>query len=118
MKNEKVLESIAEGSVLIAEFLGWHKCDCGNTPIHYKRGELNYQVTNVHDMKFNTSWDWLMPVFRKIKMIEDKIHFDERGNELIKVIEKYICLVQIEDTHLYLVEFIIWFNSIDSKTSH
>jgi hypothetical protein len=53
-----------------------------------------------------------MPVFKKIKRIQDEIHLDKRGNELISAIEKYVCLVQINDAHMYVGEFVIWYNSL------
>jgi hypothetical protein len=34
------------------------------------RGEDEYQATYVSEMKFNTSWDWLMPVTEKISDIK------------------------------------------------
>lgn len=55
---------------LIAEFLGWKLCDCGEGDIHYKYGKREYEVWFLNDLrKFEHSWDWLMPVVEKITEI-------------------------------------------------
>ena len=77
---------------LIAEFMGLKKCNCLNKPAPYyipaklwwideddlydEYGENN-QMIDVHslivpnEMKFHTSWDWLMPVVEKITGLEE-----------------------------------------------
>lgn len=76
MKNEQAFELKAEGldslsdNELIAEFLGiemtvekgtryWHYIDRENKKMIYALKEQY--------LKFNTSWDWLMPVVEKIE---------------------------------------------------
>jgi hypothetical protein len=58
-------EEIANGKVLIAHFMGLKQ---GND------WEFRNQMANwCHslDLKYNTSWDWLMPVVEKIENLED-----------------------------------------------
>tara|TARA_R110000822_G_scaffold129554_6_gene265746 strand:+ start:1103 stop:1375 length:273 start_codon:yes stop_codon:yes gene_type:complete len=53
---------------LIAEFMGFTKDskDLYLIDDYNLRGEDEYQATYVSEMKFHTSWDWLMPVMAKI----------------------------------------------------
>ena len=53
---------------LIAEFMGFTKDskDLYLIDDYNLRGEDEYQATYVSEMKFHTSWDWLMPVVEKI----------------------------------------------------
>jgi hypothetical protein len=57
---------------LIAEFMGFTKDskDLYLIDDYSLRGEDEYQATYVSEMKFNTSWDWLMPVTEKISDIK------------------------------------------------
>ena len=38
------------------------------------RGENEFQATYVNEMKFNSSWDWLMPVIKKCFQTGDDTH--------------------------------------------
>lgn len=146
MKNEKVLESIAEGSALLAEYLGWKPCDCGNKEPHYKWGDKNWEVVDVKDMEFHKSWDYLMPVINRIsdhiyeeieednglekRIIKDRAY--PRTFGMISQEGKYMfrfnrqCLFEgdtlIEAAFSACVDFVTWIKScggaIDSKTSH
>lgn len=65
-------EEITEGNILIAEFMGF-KEEYGVyrvTPeyIQFVRGMGNVirDIAYKNDMKFHSSWDWLMPVVEKI----------------------------------------------------
>lgn len=62
--------------------------------------------------KYDTSWDWLMPVVEKINNLPFE---SSRGTEILHAIRKYINLVQIADAHMYVVEFIKWFNENGKK---
>ena len=55
---------------LIAEFMGFTKDskDLYLIDDYSLRGEDEYQATYVSEMKFHTSWDWMMPVVEKIEM--------------------------------------------------
>ena len=54
---------------LIAEFMGFTKDSKELYLIddYTLRSEDEYQATYVDEMKFHTSWDWLMPVVEKIE---------------------------------------------------
>ena len=59
---------IMKDNKLIAEFMGFTKDskDLYLIDDYSLRGEDEYQATYVSEMKFHTSWDWLMPVMAKI----------------------------------------------------
>lgn len=64
---EKKEIEIIEGNKLIALFLKWKKHDKENwwlVPKEYATGLTN----NWSDLRFHSSWEWLMPVFIKIGM--------------------------------------------------
>jgi hypothetical protein len=60
---------IAEGNRLIAEFMGWGGDGYYTTPFD-NAGLCNGEPThicNTENLKFHSSWDWLMPVVEKIE---------------------------------------------------
>lgn len=111
------MENIIENNKLIAEFMGKEKCkrceiDCGG----YYFGALIFTPL---EMKYNNSWDWLMPVVEKIN--QDYVGFRIKFGNVN-------CLVDVFDnlknppvkkiinpdakTAIYtaVVEFIKWYN--------
>ncbi len=53
---------------LIAEFMEFHRDteDLYLIDNYNLRSENQFQATYVREMKFHTSWDWLMPVIEKL----------------------------------------------------
>ena len=104
-----------EGNKLIAEFMGaeWHK-DFFKDVCIISPSNISY--------KFHTSWDWLMPVIEKIKILVMEDDSDELYNSEEKVWDKISealywdnithTLVQIEIKSVYqaVVEFIKEYN--------
>ena len=88
-----------ENNKLIAEFMGLVVSDRENYT-----SELH---TNVDaDLKYHTSWDWLMPVANEIIKSRDEQNADWDLTEL-----KYaLCTTNIELIHQAVVEFIKWYN--------
>ena len=72
---------------LIAEFMGFTKDSKELYLIddYTLRSEDEYQATYVDEMKFHTSWDWLMPVvekcFVKQEEVSDDLSFKLRGRD-------------------------------------
>ena len=53
----------AAGNKLIAEFMGWK---------HHE--DKSYDEYEMNNLKYHTSWDWLMPVVEKIESIHSDFH--------------------------------------------
>jgi len=72
-------EEIQAGNRAIAEFLGYGKCqrcdDCGG----YQYGALVYRPDQ---MRYHSSWDWLMPVVEKIESMGyfNEIEYEAKRN--------------------------------------
>jgi len=91
---------------LIAQFLGFQKTDIG----WYDFDEviLNVDFTilysntyDEHELAFHSSWDWLMPVIRKILDISFN---DDRGAEDFNCIID--CIPDIDHTYNGVVRFV------------
>lgn len=82
---------------------GWSKFPTSNVKI-----SKEYLCRTTKDMKYHSSWDWLIPVVGKIR---DVATFkDDRCIELFTTISKYLLMIQIKDVYKYCVEFIKWYN--------
>jgi len=77
---------------LIAEFMGYP--DLGN------EGDFSY-------LKYDTSWDWLMPVVEKCRL-ESRCEYDEddNWNEIHWALEE----CNLDKTHKTVVKFIKQYN--------
>ena len=95
LRSKDAIESskqhdIEIGNILIAEFMGIDQVDIDT-----------YQETN-SNLKYHTSWDWLMPVANEIIKSRDEQNADWDLNDL-----KYaLCTTNIEYVYQAVVEFI------------
>jgi hypothetical protein len=98
-----------EGNKLIAEFMGGLTMD-GN---YFTLKHIPI-ITTINQMKYHTSWDWLMPVVGKC----DGLSFYKRGKSDIKwgeifndqeVIRAFQAN-EIDVVYKAVVEFIKWYN--------
>ena len=81
---------------LIAEFIGHEPIVKGND-VYY---ELNHiRLTSADDLRYHTSWDWLMPVVAKCTELND----DEFDNQSIAWALLSDSIVDVYD---HVVEFI------------
>ena len=80
---------------VIAEFMGMKYSDERS----FNDGEWTHSVKSLS--KFETSWDWLMPVVENI---------DHLQYESVKSIEDALSTRHIGDTHKAVVEFIKTYN--------
>lgn len=112
---------------LIAEFMG--RCGKEYPNMYWVNIEGIYWTT-IENMKFNTSWDWLMPVVEKIEAVERTVVsitykqcviIDENYADLSKSKEyrkERFEEIWVEDnnkleaTYKAVVEFIKWYNKI------
>ena len=128
MKQEDIEEMI-----ITANFMGWEVCDKAKT---LKKRDLTietipygYFKINSNDLKFHTSWDWLMLVVEKIEKIETfivnvKIHTGEYSIYIYNQeaynngdYNKYDYFYadweedKLKGIYKAVVEFIKWYNS-------
>ena len=98
------MNDIQENNKLIAEFMANHKI--------FKK-ENKYSNENISQLKYNTSWDWLMPVVEKIIKVIGIKTIDECTREewvVYTMITGLYIGTPIEYVYKYSVEFIKWYN--------
>lgn len=59
-----------ENNKIIAEFMGWTPCDSNDNTM-YANPQDHSDVWSTDEMRYHTSWDWLMPVVEKINLLDD-----------------------------------------------
>ncbi len=101
---------VAQSNKLIAEFMHskgdeggywWYK---GNPTDN--SNSLMYTETSA---KFHTSWDWLIPVIKKITTIKPEI--ETKGRDLYYEVGRCLQNLKIEATYKAVIEFINWYNA-------
>jgi len=98
------MKNTAENNKLIAKFikLGFAQDPRGSSPLFYTRNNLDYKSS---ELKFHSSWDWLMPVVSEVGKSSD-----ENTLEIIKDIEYGLINVSIGNVYEGVIEFIKWYN--------
>lgn len=67
----------------------------------------------VMDFMYDCSWDWLMPVWYKLRdIVFDKEKFQIELEVNRKIIMRKICHGQLSDTYISIGETIEWINSL------
>jgi len=93
----RALDLRAKNNVLIAEFMGMKLGqDHTNDNMYYDDAENLHPPTPIDELKFHTSWDWLMPVVEKIESLRDA-----NGDAYRFTID--MCNAQIEGTHIEMI---------------
>jgi len=113
LRSKDAIESskqheIDMNNILIAEFMQFHRDteDLYLIDNYNLRSENQFQATYVREMKFHTSWDWLMSVANEIIKSRDEQNADWDLTQL-----KYaLCTTNIELVYKAVVEFIKWYN--------
>ena len=126
------MTEIIEGNKLIAEFMCKTIYPIAGTK-EFNKWRGNRCDYHEFELKYHSSWDWLMPVVEKIEKSEPSTWVEIYGdrkvftcditNENQPIIEdEYQVLVsskslktKIEAVWLAVVEFIRWYNQIDKK---
>ena len=92
-----------ENNKLIAEFMGMELGD--DKTMYYDDAENLHPPTPINELKFHSSWDWLMPVLKKIN---SEISPNTRGlwRMIINPTE-----YDIENVYAQVVEFIKEYNN-------
>lgn len=108
---------------IIADFLGWKICtsaDCAHLPLHYRYGLKNWQVILVKDMKFDKSWDALIPVIafarKAIVAAGWGTPTEKEAKSRLKMALNETANLNIHNAHYCLVKFIEWYNQ--NKPDH
>ena len=92
----------------IAEFMDWKQCDPNDNTIYANptNGALH---SSDSDMRFHTSWDWLMPVIEKIDSYAceemDFSDYDDYRNKYV-FIHNISLHNDIREVYNQIVEFI------------
>lgn len=97
METNKILE----GNKLIAIFMG--RCGKRNKRLYWVNIP-GVEWVYVEDMKFHSSWDWLMPVVEKI------LNICQENDEMEKYYTITDAIPDIESVWLACVEFVKWYN--------
>src|SRR5436189_5335054 len=78
----------------------------------------NKGTIHLTQMRYHSSWDWLMPVVKKINKTWETSGMDGDqflpGEQIIQVIRLTLGQVDIETAHEQVVKFITWLNSEQS----
>ena len=99
---------------LIAEFMGGYTPyeRFGDSTEYYYRGDY----VTLENMKFQTSWDWLMPVINKIRSMDSTYEVEEVGKyDWDNEISHYE--FDLELTYESVVEFIKQLNNNEDENN-
>ena len=95
---------------LIAEFIGFQKTNLGwfdnEETMNFKSDGNTYDS---YELKFHSSWDWLMPVMDKISAIKNwsiNATFEWLSASEFNIQQESDGFYTIEDVYLAVVEFI------------
>lgn len=105
---------------LVAEFLGLELCDCGKGNLHYKTGPMNWQVADIGQLKYDSSWDALIPACKKwddLPLSEfsetDKLEYGKLCDDL----DHFVSCYEIIPAYNQLVKNIKWYNEWKTQSS-
>ena len=89
---------------LIAEFMGMTYGDPNDDSVMIKMTSQGNKVVPVESMKYHSSWDWLMPVVKRIvRDVELDIDYEDEYREHLMDVVPF---AKIEDVYEAVVEFI------------
>lgn len=139
-KGYKLLEERVDGNRAIAEFMGGEFYADLPTCLKNRVGPPGNRIRRVTELKYHTSWEWLMPVFEKISTLrypnywngkkpddanpfEDCAHprtfgmRDEEGNYMVRLNANTLHAhsTWIGAAWLAVVDFINWYNEENKK---
>ena len=83
----------------IALFDGWQRIKGEHASLYKKDGK----VYALGDFKYHTSWDWLMPVIKKILHEVDAVNTEFRLRTALIKCDREAC-------HKAVYKFIVWYN--------
>lgn len=106
------MKTIVEKNRMIAEFMGLRY---GRSSVKTYVIENNKEVLP-KDLKYHTSWDWLMPVVEKIESLgyefqitKEEAYFKDTDGDFEIVASAFNGSI-MDNTYNAVVQFIEWFN--------
>lgn len=132
-------QEIIEGNKLIAEFMTGETYNTFYLPefgqYFNSYGQIEYTETfSPNELKYHSSWDWLMPVVEKIEDVKvgllkngdnqeyrnqfyimRNVSWITPSNWCNNLIDTIVCKTKIEAVWLACVEFIKWYNEQNKK---
>jgi hypothetical protein len=100
---------------LIANFMGWE-----NSPFHNLPNKVytqNFEIgKHLDQFKYHESWDELMPVYKKIRVLLDTLERPSKnhcckGDSIEVDIHCALLSIDILKVNKYVIEFIEWWNA-------
>lgn len=114
MSTEVTTEMMNEA---IARFMGGVKQIIPEGGLHgYKEGVVLWMclfssnADPVRSLEFHTSWDWLMPVYRKVREKAFELKDNAEASQLFAKVMEQILYGTIVDVYLRIYQFITWYN--------
>src|SRR5690348_27146 len=106
---------IEEGNKLIAKFMKYSVKDFKGAHWRYieldRIGEPYYNWQLIKDLQYHSSWDWLMPIYKKCYDIWiPNFKENKRCAEIFEDIWHSLWKYNFENFYLEIVEFIKWYN--------
>ena len=103
-------EEINNNNVLIAEFIGLKKGMLGEYthPLDKpSEGYVPIYSPDGSDMKFNSDWNWLMPVIKEC--------YEANDNDLMSDLTDKFDFWEMDKMYVAVVEYIKWYNEHTKK---
>ena len=122
------MKTLEETNRMIAEFMGYEEEQTENGEFVYaiefqnpkKLNDIQVVFFCAHELKYHSSWDWLMPVVEKIELLGYSVEKNfqridgdfqcliTKGNDILF---QEFSTKSIEAMHYVVVEFIEWYNN-------
>lgn len=107
--NKMVIRANAE---LICKLLDLETCtdpDHIDNPCWLIPWEGKYVIAE--KMIFYRSWEWLMPVIKKINDLHTASVQDREWNTRVKKVREHVSYIEIDEAYKAVIEFIKWYNA-------
>ena len=115
VQNPASCQTAVSGSALIAEFMA-DKKELPHYLFCFLKSEYKTGWYEVERMQFHTSWDWFMPVYRKIRdIINDRSKYDKNTITTLDLLELDVQIsvteVNLKKAFDYAVKFVAYWNA-------
>jgi hypothetical protein len=111
-------EEIFDNNKIIAKFMGYGYKQYGGWGYHYYNQETGDIWKNDAQLKYHSSWDWLMPVVEKIESVDFIVSMRQSSITICNNICKTpyfqsheVSNTKIESTYKAVIAFVKWYNT-------